>query len=574
MESTLYRVLQRAASLNLEGAGFRYLDRREQAVFRSFPDLACRAGRLAAGLVKQGVTSGDTVAIVLPTTPEFTDIFFACCHIGAIPVPLYPPVRLGRLDEYFERTATMLSQVEAKIMVTDARVGKLMGSVVARYRPPAGMHRVDSLLEDVACTPQPPNPDDVAMVQFSSGTTGAPKPVVLTHRQVLSNANAILDIEPDDDDFSPSAVSWLPLYHDMGLIGCVIPALMYPAELTLIPPEAFLAKPALWLRAISRYRGLISPAPNFAYALAVERIQDDQLEGVDLSCWRFALNGAEPTSADTMRAFIDRFAAWGLRPEALTPVYGLSEAALAVTFGEADAPFLSRHFDAQELSGGRAVIVESGAEISSVGRPLRGFEIQIRDGSGSVLSDGHIGRLWASGPSVMDRYLDGSPPPRDGDWLDTGDLGFVLEEELYITGRAKDVIIIRGRNHNPHTLEVPLDTVDGVRTGCSAVVSEIQGGGERIFVFVETRGEVADDLAERCRVAVRAATGVDPDVVIPLAAGTLPRTSSGKIRRCETMARWQAGTLVAPKAVTPLRMAGALARSAWSEWNARHSPSD
>jgi len=419
-----------------------------------------------------------------------------------------------------------------------------------------------------------PSPDDVALVQFSSGTTGAPKPVVLTHRQVLSNAHAILDIEPDDDDFSPSGVTWLPLYHDMGLIGCVIPALMYPAELTLIPPEAFLAKPALWLRAIGRYRGLISPAPNFAYALAVERIRDEQLEGVDLSCWRFALNGAEPTSADTMRAFIERFSAWGLRPEALTPVYGLSEAALAVTFGDAEAPFLSRQFDAQELSEGRAVPVESGAELSSVGRPLRGFDIQIRDESGGVLESGHIGQLWACGPSVMDRYLDGSPPPRDGAWLDTGDLGFVLEGELYITGRAKDVIIIRGRNHDPHTLEVALDSVEGVRTGCSAAVSEIHGDGERVFVFVEARGAVAEDFAERCRVAVLAATGVNPDVVIPLAAGTLPRTSSGKIRRSEALARWKAGTLVAPKAITPLRMAGALARSAWSEWQARHSPSD
>ena len=574
MEATLFKILQRAASLNVDGAGFRYLDRREQAVFRSFPDLADRAGRLAAGLVKQGVGSGDTVAIVLPTTPEFTDIFFACCHIGAIPVPLYPPVRLGRLDEYFERTAGMLDQVQAKILVTDARVGKLMGSVVARHRPPAGMHRVDALLEDVACTPQPPDPDDVAMVQFSSGTTGAPKPVALTHRQVLSNAHAILDIEPDDDDFSPSGVTWLPLYHDMGLIGCVIPALMYPAELTLIPPEAFLAKPALWLRAISRYRGLISPAPNFAYALAVERIQDDQLEGVDLSCWRFALNGAEPTSADTMRAFIERFSAWGLRPEALTPVYGLSEAALAVTFGDPESSFLSRHFDAQELSEGRALVVESGAELSSVGQPLRGFDIQIRDEQGTVLAEGHIGRLWARGPSVMDRYLDGSPPPRDGDWLDTGDLGFVLEGELYITGRAKDVIIIRGRNHDPHTLEVAVDAVEGVRTGCSAAVSEIHGDGERVFVFVEARGEPADDFAERCRVAIRAATGVNPDVVIPLAAGTLPRTSSGKIRRAETLVRWKGGNLVAPKAVTPLGMAGALVRSAWSEWNARHSPRD
>lgn len=569
MDTTLFGLMQKAATESSEGAGYRYLDRRENETFRTFSELANRAGRIAAGMARCGVSAGDTVAIVLPTTPQFTDVFFACSCLGAIPVPLYPPVRLGRLDEYFERTARMLRAVEAKMLVTDARAGKLMGSVVARYRPEAGVHRADDLLADSPLSVNEPRPDDIAMVQFSSGTTGHPKPVALTHRQVLSNASVILDITPDDGDFHPSGVSWLPLYHDMGLIGCVMPAMLYGAELTLIPPEAFLAKPALWLRAIGRYRALISPAPNFAYALATERIEDVELEGVDLSCWRYALNGAEPVMPSTMRAFIDRFEPWGLRPESLTPVYGLSEAALAVTFAEADRPFQTAVLDRDELGQGRVKPTDMGVELTSVGRPLRGFDVQIRSPERGVLAECLVGDVWVSGPSVMERYLDGSPAPKDGDWLDTGDCGFLLNGELYITGRRKDVIVVRGQNHSPQSFEAALDGLHGVRTGCSAAVSSIGEDGERVFVFVETRGEAPAELAEQCRAAVKAATGVDPDLVVPLAGGTLPRTSSGKIRRTEALLRWETGTLTPPSAVTPLHLAGALARSALAQWNAR-----
>ena len=300
MDATLHSLLMRAADQNESNTGYRYLDRRERETVRTYPELADRAARIASGLRRRGVQAGDTVAIVLPTTPDFTDVFFACSCIGAIPVPLYPPVRLGRLDEYFERTARMLKGADAAMLVTDGRAGKLMGSVVAKFMPRAGVERVESIADDAPVTASPPKPDDIAMVQFSSGTTGHPKPVALTHRQVLANADAILDIVPEDAGVKPSGVSWLPLYHDMGLIGCVMPAVLHCAELTLIPPEAFLAKPAIWLRAISRYGAMISPAPNFAYALATERIADEELDGVDLSCWKYALNGAEPVNASTM----------------------------------------------------------------------------------------------------------------------------------------------------------------------------------------------------------------------------------------------------------------------------------
>ena len=563
--STLFSALERAANLDRAQTGLRILDRHERETWRSFPELATRSAAIAGGLAAAGVRAGDTVAIILPTTAAFTDVFFGAIHLGAIPVPLYPPVRLGRLDEYFARTARMLEQAQTRVIVTDKRAGKLMGSVIAASTQRIQVLQVSVLESYPPAQAQPPSPDDIAMVQFSSGTTGAPKPVALTHGQVIANATVILDIEPDDDDFCPSGVSWLPLYHDMGLIGCIFPALLYPGSLTLIPPEAFLAKPALWLRAISRYKGLISPAPNFAYAMCTERIVDAELDGVDLSCWRFALNGAEPTAPDTMRAFTERFSQWGLRPSALTPVYGLSEAALAVTFGDLTTPFISHRFCPKALSEGRAVADDGGMELASVGRPLRGFSVQIRMDE-RRLSDGQIGRLWVTGPSIMERYLDGSPPPIEGEWLDTGDLGFVYDEELYITGRAKDVLVIRGRNHDPSTLEAALNGVTGVRTGCTAAVSQISDIGERILVFVETRGEHTSDLSEACIQAVRAATGVTPDVVVLLKPGTLPRTSSGKIRRGEALRRWSTGELTPPQPVGAIQLTRAVVKSRWLQW--------
>jgi acyl-CoA synthetase (AMP-forming)/AMP-acid ligase II len=303
-----------------------------------------------------------------------------------------------------------------------------------------------------------------------------------------------------------------------------------------------------------------------------EDLADVDGQPADLSCWRLALNGAEPIAPRTLRAFRERFAAWGLRPEALTPVYGLSEAALAVTFSDPMTAFLTRRFDRAALSQGRAEQSPEEAaealELVSVGRPLPGFDVVIRGPSGEVCSEGLVGRIWVAGPSLTSGYLNRPESPvRDG-WLDTGDVGFLLDGELYITGRAKDVLILRGRNHAPQELEHAVDAVDGVRTGCSAAVAEISSEGERLLVFVEAR-EDDPELAERCRKAVLSNTGLDPDLVVILAPGTLPRTSSGKIRRAETLSRWQQGELLPPDKVTPWLLAGALAKSALGYWRGR-----
>jgi acyl-CoA synthetase (AMP-forming)/AMP-acid ligase II len=246
------------------------------------------------------------------------------------------------------------------------------------------------------------------MIQFSSGSTVDPKPVVLSHRQLLAQTAILIGMIRDTvRDEQPTGLSWLPLYHDMGLIGCVFPALCHPSRLTLIPPENFLARPALWLRGISRQRAHVCPAPAFAYALCTERIRDEELEGCDLSSWKMALNGAEPISAGAARAFSARFARWGLSESAMTPVYGLSEAALAVSFGTIREPFRSTRFQQEALRQGRALPVTGGqageqaVELVSVGPPLPRFAVQIRDRGDQPLPEGWIGRIYASGPSVM-----------------------------------------------------------------------------------------------------------------------------------------------------------------------------
>ncbi|MEM8996281.1 MAG: fatty acyl-AMP ligase, partial [Acidobacteriota bacterium] len=555
---TLVEWLERAAAF--PDCGLRFLDRRARATFVPWADIHRGAGEVAASLHALGVRRGDRVALIYPTGLDFFLAFFGAQRLGAVPVPLYPPVRLGRLDEYHRRTAAMLRAASARLLLAERRIVRLLGQVTLEAGPRFGCLRLDQLPGGG----EPPafvgDEDDLALVQFSSGTTVDPKPVALRHRHIVSHVLTLNSFWPDDDDIQHTGVSWLPLYHDMGLIGCVFPALERPSVLTLIGPEVFVTKPALWLRAISTYGATISVAPNFAYGLATEKIRDDELDGVDLSSWRVALNGAESVSPQVLRAFAERFARWGFRDEALTPVYGLSEATLAVTFSDLRTSFTARHFDPGRLGEGRAEIAPpgDGREMISVGRPLPGNELRILDDRGRRCADGQVGRVTVRGPSVMDGYLDrpeATSRALDADgWLDTGDLGFLHGGELFLAGRAKDLLIVRGRNHSPEEVEQPVSQLDGVRTGCVvAVASTGDGRTEGVLLFVEhahgAKGEVLETLVARCGEAVLAAAGLRIEAVHVLAPGTLPRTSSGKLRRAETLRRHRAGELSPPDSV-------------------------
>ena len=590
--ATLVAALRAAAQGR---SGLTFIDFHERETFFAFSELLERAAQVAAGLAELGIRPGERVALVLPTGPEFIDAFFGALCAGAVPVPLYPPVRLGRLEEFHARTKRMLEVCGARVLLSDARVSRLLGVAVARARVPLGCRQVAEVrARGAGGFIHEGDGSDLAVVQFSSGTTVDPKPVALTHRAVLANAEAIDTFLPEGGPHPQQGVTWLPLYHDMGLIGCLVLSIAHPGPLALLGPELFLARPALWLRAISRHHATVSPAPNFAYGLCLKRVQDEELKGCDLSSWQLALNGAEPVSAEVLRRFADRFSRFGLDPRALTPVYGLSEASLAVTFtprgrGARFTPIESGPLRARgearlaaETTNTTEIdnLTESTIpdpkrrELASLGLPLPGISVRVAASleEPAPLGEGRVGRVLVTGPSIMSGYF-GNQEATDralrGGWLDTGDLGFVLGGELHLCGRAKDVVILRGQNHAPHEFEDALDGLPGVRAGCAAAVGFVPDGGEgeELLLLVE-RDDAAPatdgaghPLDQQILGRVTERTGVRPHTVLLLAPGTLPRTSSGKLRRGEALRQLQAGELRAPDRVTVLRIAAEAARS-------------
>ncbi len=546
-------------------SGLTFVDLREQERFLSFKELHQRARRVAASLYGMGIRREDRVGIILPTGEPFMDAFFGVLLCGAVPVPLYPPLRLGRLDEYHVATALMLRKVDARLVITDTRIKRILGQTIAGAMPELGCELASDLLATEDTLELSVDGGALGLIQFSSGSTVDPKPVALTQRSLVAQLGSLRAAFPQAERHL--GVSWLPLYHDMGLIGCLLSAIYYPGPLVLIPPENFLAKPALWLRAISRHRATLSPAPNFAYGLCLKRVKDEELVGVDLSCWKAALNGAEPVSVPTLRRFAERFSRYGLSPSALMPVYGMSEAALAVTFSSPERGCESLKVDPEALAREGAAL-DGTREVPSVGRPVPGVAVQVRDELGREQPDRRVGRIFVRSVSLMAGYF-GDPVATDqalaGDWLDTGDLGFTLEGQLFICGRAKDLVIVRGANHVPQEFEECLEGLEGVRQGCAVALGfNPEGAGEELLVLAErATGESVPEreLVEQIRAAILARTGVRPHTVKLLAPGTLPRTSSGKLRRGEALRRYLAGELKPPASVGGMKLAAEVVRS-------------
>jgi fatty-acyl-CoA synthase len=525
---TLLSCLERAAS---SGEGVRFLERSEERLVL-YRDVLERARIVAGGLAVMGVERGSRVAVAVPTGPSFYDAFFGVLAAGAAPLSLPLPPRFGSRQGFDQELRLSVKVAGARLVLTD---------VAGRVRlPDVTVVALDELPE------APPrliegDPGSLALVQLSSGTTGSPKPIPLTHRQLLANVRAIrdriLECYPADR-YAHGGVSWLPLYHDMGLVGAVLTALVNPAPLTLMKPEEFVARPSRWLQAISRYRATISAAPGFAYQFAVDRIRDDELQGVDLSCWLLALDGAEPVAASTLTRFYHRFSAYGLRKEALTPVYGLAEASLAVTFSDPGASFVCRSFDTAALvEKEEAVESAGGVEIVSLGKPVPGVEVEIAGGDGGRLPERRVGRVLVRGPSVTSDGVDAEG------YLDTGDRGFLQTGELYLCGRSRDLLILRGRNYPPEMVEEAVEGVLGSRAGAVAAVSLPAEGGEGLCLLAERGLDLVPESEERAIDEIRAIVvercGIDPAVVL-LDPGALPRTSSGKIRR-QAAARLFAG---------------------------------
>jgi acyl carrier protein len=520
----------------------------------TYGDLWAGAQRIAVGLQHRGLALGDKVALMLPTGFDYLYTFFGIVLAGGVPVPIYPPTRMSQIEDHLRRHSGILENSMALYLVTVPQakgVGKLLKSTAP------GLKQVltrDDLVASGELQLPAIGPQDTAFLQYTSGSTGNPKGVVLTHANLLANIRAMGGAI--DASASDVFVSWLPLYHDMGLIGAWLGSLYYGVFVVLMSPLAFLARPSRWLRAIHRYRATLSAAPNFGYEFCLKHMADEELKGLDLSSWRIAFNGAEPVSPDTLHRFHARLAPNGFRWEALMPVYGLAENSVGLAFPEAGhGPLVTRIQRDTFMREGRAEPAATddphALQMVSCGHPLPGHEVRVVDDNGRELPEAHEGHLQFRGPSATSGYYRSPEKTRalfDGDWLETGDMGYIANGEIYISGRSKDIIIRAGRNIYPQELEEAVGNIPGVRKGCVAVIGarDRATATERLVVIAETR-ETDPVKIEQLREQVSAATfdlmGVPCDDVVLAPPHAVLKTSSGKIRRAACSESYEQGRL-------------------------------
>jgi 1-acyl-sn-glycerol-3-phosphate acyltransferase len=524
--------------------------------------LADDARAVARGLRRWGLEPGQRVAIMLPTGEAFFSAFFGILYAGSVPVPIYPPTRPSQLEDHLRRQAGILSNAGAVMLITVPEARTVAILLKAHVESLRAVETVDRLRlvrgEDVAT---PTRADDMALLQYTSGATGDPKGVVLTHANLLANIRAVVEVM--EVDSSDVFVSWLPLYHDMGLIGAWLTPLYFAVPVVIMSPLSFLARPASWLWAIHRHRGTLSGAPNFAFELCLRKIEERDLEGLDLSSLRMVVNGAEPVSPATVREFTERFQAYGFQPGALAPVFGLAESTVGLAFPPPGRLPIIDHVRREQLMvEGRAVPAAAGddaVEIVACGRPIPGHEFRVVDGAGRELGERHQGRLQFRGPSSTSGYF--LNPTKTAElfaadgWLETGDLAYIAGGDLFLTGREKDIMIRAGRNIYPQELEEAVGNIEGVRKGCVAVFGSADPatGTERIVVLAETREkapEALDRLRQRINEASSEFLDMPPDDVVLAPPHSVLKTSSGKLRRAASRGLYEQGRIgAAPRAL-------------------------
>ena len=547
----------------------------------TFRELYSAAQKCAEELARRGVPPSGRVALMLPTSRQFFVCYAGILLAGAVPVPIYPPFRADRIEEYAERQAAILNNAGVCLLLTFRRAEAVARLLKPRVKSLLDVTDAEKLLETAEKEPLPApgappaflsgsrlrKGSDIALLQYTSGSTGDPKGVVLTHANLLANMRAVseaVQLVPSD-----VGVSWLPLYHDMGLIGAWLTLMLHGVPLVVMSPLAFLTRPERWLQAISKHKGTVTAAPNFAYELCVRKISDKAMGGVDLSSWRAALNGAEPVNPGTLERFIERFSKYGFRRGTMLPVYGLAEASLAVTVPPLYRGPLVDRVDRETFTReGRAVPTAAEGEgaiaFVSSGKPVPRHEVVIANDQGKEVPDRTEGFLWFRGPSATSGYYRNEeaskqlfaegPARQEGeyDWVNSGDRAYRADGEIYITGRVKDIIIKGGRNLYPHELEELASRVEGIRKGCVVAfgLAGRESGTEKLVIVAESR---ETDAARRAAIAaaindqVSKGLGLPPDRVELLPLGSIPKTSSGKLRREETKQLYISGTLNAAK---------------------------
>ena len=572
----------------------------EREVTLTFGELYAAGQRCAAELARQGVATGARVALMLPSGRAFFVSYAGILLAGAVPVPIYPPFRADRIEEYAARQSAILNNAEVCVLLTFHRAEAVAKLLKPRVRSLTAVLDAEQLIAN-ADKPAEIIPGalplhlsggrnrkstDLALLQYTSGSTGDPKGVMLTHANLLANMRSIgeaMQLGPND-----VGISWLPLYHDMGLIGAWLALLHFGTPLVVMSPLAFLTRPERWLQAFHKHRGTIAAAPNFAYELCVRKIADKDIAGINLNSWRIALNGAEPVNPDTLERFAKRFAPYGFRNASMAPVYGLAEASLCVTFPPLNrVPLIDRVAREAFTTRGQAIPVEPGdanaISFVSSGSAVNRIEVCIVDEAGKEVADRTEGFLWFRGPSATEGFfrnpaataklLPQGVATREGEysWVNSGDRAYRTGGEIYVTGRVKDIIIKGGRNLYPHEVEDLAARVEGIRKGCIVAfgLKDEASGTERLMVVAEAR----EANAGRRAAIVAAITeqvskglGLPPDRVELLPPGSIPKTSSGKLRREETKQLYLLGTLSRSKAPAWVQIARLGAASLWSNF--------
>ncbi|MCW8330986.1 AMP-binding protein [Photobacterium sp. SDRW27] len=544
----------------------------EQVIEISYRTIRNKALKIANGLLRQEIAPGECVAIMLPTSNDYFYSFFGVLYARAIPVPIYPPARPSQIEDHLKRHANILQNAQAKLLITVPEAKPV--SQLLKLQVPSIKAIVT--VTELKLAPEPLNvgdaqQSDIAFLQYTSGSTGIPKGVALTHANLLANIRAMGKVVQARS--SDVFVSWLPVYHDMGLIGAWLGSLYHAMPLVIMSPLVFLAKPQRWLWAIHRHRGTLSPAPNFAYELCINKIDDSDLEGLDLSSWRLSWNGAEPVSPSTIERFTQRFAKYGFHTETMSPVYGLAESSVGLTFPTRVRPPRIERIQREPMTRfGRAIATtnddQEAMQVVGLGQPLPGHQIRIMDDLGRELPDREEGDLEFKGPSATQGYYRDPEKTKalyHGEWLETGDRAFTIGGELFLTGRSKDIIIRAGRNIYPHELEEAVCNIPGIRKGCVAAFAshDSRSGTERLIVLAETR-ETDEAKLKQLREVINNLSldllGSPADDVVVSPPHTIPKTSSGKIRRAACKELYEEGNLgVRQRAVwwQALRLMGA-----------------
>jgi fatty-acyl-CoA synthase len=543
--------------------GFTFVTSDGQEHYYGFQSLVAEARSRGRKLRSLGLKKGDRLALIIPEPEDFILTFLGAVTAGIIPVPLYPPLSLGKLDNYLETTARILTASGSDVLVTTAQVQKVLWQVMGTVPTLKDLVTVDKLMArpeaegtDVVITPQ-----DTVFLQFTSGSTANPKGVVVTHGSLKANAMAILrdgiHVDPEVD----KGVSWLPLYHDMGLIGFVLAPVFLAIPIVFIPTLSFVRRANIWMEMVHKHRGTMTFAPNFAFALATKRARESDLQRWDLSSLRIVGCGAEPIHPGTMADFVAKFGAAGLKAEAMMPCYGMAEATLAMSFNDVDLAVKVDVIDADRYHDDRvaAPVLASGSvggpganvrEIVSCGKTFPDHELGIFDDDGKRLGERQVGEIWFRGPSVAAGYFRNPEETqksfRPDGWLRTGDLGYLADGDLYISGRKKDILIINGRNYYPQTIECAVEAVHGIRKGNVVAFSVPGASSEEIVVVVESNQQDAQkrkELGDAVKAHLSREMGLAVSDVFLLGAGQLPKTTSGKLQRRKTREHYLNKTL-------------------------------